>query len=116
MAGHSLQEIRCSGFQRSGLRQDSPNGVLSEKPLFVAFSVRDVAGEAPRIDELVVVPPYTRTDQHVPNAGVFAANPGFVIAQRFPVLEMTKYVRCGRGVGVELRDVMAEIVFSRIAE
>ena len=55
--------------------------------LFGPLVLRDVAREAPRVDELAVLPPHVRVDEDVFEAAVLAAQPGRVAGEGLVALQ-----------------------------
>ena len=96
--------------------REMQHGVPLEEPLLGAHTVRDVARVAAAVDDLAVLEMGVDGEQDVEDRSVPAAQPRGILVQRL-AREDPREERIGRApVGMELADVMAQILVRRASE
>ena len=80
------------------------------------MKVRDIGGEAARVDEFPIVKAAVRSDQYMLDRAILGPQPRRITIKLFSAREPVQDIANNWRVRVELRDMPSDILFCRIAE
>src|SRR5437879_5724819 len=84
--------------------------------VFGELSLRDVTGETSAMDKLPLLPKDVCAHLDVFDRAVLAAQPGIVVMQCFSAIKPRENVVDRVGISVKLRDVMAQVFLTFVAQ